>query len=125
ALLVEQYEKEHYPIDLPDPIDAILFRMEQTGLTRKDLMAYLGSSSKVSEVVTRKRPLSLQMIRKLHEGLGIPADILLQEPGLAVPRTRYDFRDVPFAVMLRSGYCGEWQGTLPQAKEHGEEVLGK
>lgn len=125
ALLVEQYEKEHYPIDLPDPIDAILFRMEQTGLTRKDLMAYLGSSSKVSEVLTRKRPLSLQMIRKLHEGLGIPADILLQEPGRALPRTRYDYRDFPFAVMLRSGYFGEWQGTLPQAKEHGEELLGK
>lgn len=80
ALLVEQYEKENYPIDLPDPVDAILFRMEQQGLTRKDLIPYLGSAGKVSEVLNRKRPLSLTMIRHLHEGLGIPADILLQEP---------------------------------------------
>jgi HTH-type transcriptional regulator/antitoxin HigA len=88
ALLVEQYEKEHFPIDLPDPIDAILFRMEQQGLTRKDLIRYLGSSSKVSEVLNRKRPLSLTMIRNLHEGLGIPTDILLQEPGHALPTVR-------------------------------------
>jgi HTH-type transcriptional regulator / antitoxin HigA len=85
SLLVEQYEKEHYPIAPPDPIDAILFRMEQAGLTRKDLTAYIGSSSKVSEVLNRKRPLSLNMIRNLHEGLGIPADVLLQEPERALP----------------------------------------
>lgn len=87
ALLVEQYEEEHYPIDLPDPIDAILFRMDQAGLTRKDLLPYLGSSSKVSEVLSRKRPLSLSMMRALHEGLGIPADVLLQIPGRPVRTT--------------------------------------
>lgn len=80
ALLVEQYEEEHYPIELPDPIDAILFRMDQEGLTRKDLHPYLGSSSKVSEVLCRKRPLSLRMMRALHVGLGIPAEVLLQIP---------------------------------------------
>jgi HTH-type transcriptional regulator/antitoxin HigA len=79
ALLVEQYEHEHFPIDPPDPVEAILFRMEQEGLTRKDLSAYIGSPSKVSEVLNRKRPLSLTMIRALHKGLGIPADILVQE----------------------------------------------
>ena len=84
TLLVDQYETEHYPIDLPDPIDAILFRMDQEGLTRKDLLPYLGSSSKVSEVLSRKRPLSLSMMRALHAGLGIPADVLLQLPR---PRT--------------------------------------
>jgi len=124
ALLVEQYEAEHYPIAPPDPIDAILFRMEQAGLTRKDLITYLGSSSKVSEVLNRKRPLSLSMIRGLHEGLGIPADILLQEPGKAMPPMRYDFRDYPFAEMFGAGYFGEWRGSLQAAKEHAEELLG-
>ena len=79
SLLVEQYEQEHYPIAPPDPIDAILFRMEQEGLTRKDLAVYMGSASRVSEVLNRKRPLSLTMMRKVHEGLGIPADVLLGE----------------------------------------------
>ncbi len=80
ALLVEQFEQAHYPIAPPDPVEAILFRMEQEGLTRKDLTAYIGSPSKVSEVLSRKRPLSLSMIRALHRGLGIPADVLVQEP---------------------------------------------
>ena len=81
SFLLEKYEKEHFPIDLPDPIEAIKFRMEQQGLTRKDLEAYIGTQSKVSEVLNRKRPLSLAMIRALHDGLGIPAEVLLQEPG--------------------------------------------
>jgi HTH-type transcriptional regulator/antitoxin HigA len=80
ALLVEQYEQAHFPIARPDPVEAILFRMEQEGLTRKDLTVYIGSPSKVSEVLNRKHPLSLSMIRALHKGLGIPADILVQEP---------------------------------------------
>lgn len=80
ALLVEQYEREHFPMTPPDPVEAILFRMEQEGLTRKDLTAYIGSPSKVSEVLNRKRPLSLSMIRALHTGLGIPAEVLVQEP---------------------------------------------
>lgn len=77
ALVVEKYEDQHYPIDTPDPIDAITFRMEQQGLTPKDMVKYLGSQSKVSEVLNRKRPLSLAMIRNLHRGLGIPAEALL------------------------------------------------
>ena len=80
SLLVEKYEEVHYPIDLPDPVDAIKFRMEQEGLEPKDMIKYLGSQSKVSEVLNYKRPLSLTMIRNLHEGLGIPAEILLQQP---------------------------------------------
>ncbi|MEZ4768708.1 MAG: hypothetical protein R2844_09820 [Caldilineales bacterium] len=78
SLLIEVYEREHFPIDAPDPVEAILFRMEQEGLTRKDMTAYLGSPSKVSEVLNYKRPLSLSMIRALHKGLGIPAEILVQ-----------------------------------------------
>jgi len=77
ALLVENYEKEHFAMGLPDPIEAILFRMDQQGLTQRDLVPYLGSRSKVSEVLARKRPLTLAMIRALVAGLGIPADVLL------------------------------------------------
>ncbi|WP_295430439.1 transcriptional regulator [uncultured Thiodictyon sp.] len=82
SLAIDRYETAHYPIALPDPVDAILFRMEQQGLTRRDLVPYMGSEIKVAEVLTRKRPLSLPMIRKLHRGLGIPADVLIQEPRL-------------------------------------------
>ncbi len=77
ALLVRDYEDKHYPVDLPDPVEAIRFRMEQMGLTRKDLEQYIGSKSKVSEVLNGKRRLSLSMIHALHQGLGIPAEVLL------------------------------------------------
>lgn len=90
ALLVEQYERENFPIAPPDPVEAILFRMEQEGLSRKDLAVYIGSPSKVSEVLSRKRSLSLSMIRALHKGLGIPAEVLVQEsrkPAAAAQRT--------------------------------------
>lgn len=76
--LVEAYEEKHYPISLPDPIEAILHCMESQGLSEIDLETYLGSRACVSEVLNRKRALSLEMIQKLHKGLGIPADILVQ-----------------------------------------------
>ena len=76
--LVEAYEDEHYPILPPDPIEAILHYMENQGLSEQDLEPYLGSRPCVSEVLNRQRSLSLDMIRKLHKGLGIPADILVQ-----------------------------------------------
>lgn len=79
SLLVEKYEEDHFPIDTPDPIEAIRFRMEQAGLQPADLNPYLQSKSKVSEVMNRKRPLSLSMIRALHRGLKIPANVLVQE----------------------------------------------
>lgn len=78
ATLVEAYERKHYPIDPPDPIEAILFHMEQQGLTRADLQAFIGPSGRVSEVLNRRRPLSIGMVRKLNAGLGIPADVLVQ-----------------------------------------------
>jgi HTH-type transcriptional regulator/antitoxin HigA len=81
--LVEKWEDLHYPIAPPDPVEAILFYMEQKGLTRKDLEPYLGQRSRVADVLNRKRPLSLQMIRNLHDHLGIPADILLRQTPLA------------------------------------------
>jgi len=79
ALLIEQYEKERHPIEDPDPIEAIRFRMDQLGLHRKDLEPFIGQKSKVSEVLNRKRPLSLPMIRSLHRSLGIPAAVLVRE----------------------------------------------
>ena len=75
--LVELYEKEHFPIEAPDPVSAIKFRMEQEGLTNTDMIVYFGSKSRVSEVLNRKRGLSLSMIRKLSLGLGIPASVLI------------------------------------------------
>jgi HTH-type transcriptional regulator / antitoxin HigA len=78
ATLIDVYESEQFPMDPPDPIEAIKFRMEQQGLTRKDLEPFLGSRTRVAEVLNRKRRLSIAMIRRLHEGLGIPADILIR-----------------------------------------------
>ena len=79
STLVEAYEARHHPISPPDPIEAILFRMEQSGLERKDLERYIGHSGRVSEVLNRKRPLTLTMIRKLWEGLDIPLESLIQQ----------------------------------------------
>jgi HTH-type transcriptional regulator/antitoxin HigA len=76
--LVEAYEQKHYPIHPPDPIEAILHQMESQGLNRRDLEPLLGSRGRVSEVLNRKRPLSIEMIRNLHAGLGISADVLVQ-----------------------------------------------
>ena len=78
STLVEAYEEQHYPIPTPDPIEAIRYYMESRGLTRRDLEPYVGSRARVSEVLNKKRPLSLTMIRNLHEGLGIPAEVLIQ-----------------------------------------------
>jgi HTH-type transcriptional regulator/antitoxin HigA len=75
--LVDAYEAKHHPIDPPDPIDAIRFRMEQMGLTRSDLIDIIGSRARVSEVLNRKRPLTVAMIVRLREELGISADILI------------------------------------------------
>ncbi|SCZ41645.1 MULTISPECIES: type II toxin-antitoxin system HigA family antitoxin [unclassified Pseudomonas] len=79
ALLIEKYEDEHYPMPPSDPIEAIKFRMDQQGLTARDLEPFLGSSGRVSEVLNRKRKLSLAMIKRLHDGLRIPYESLLAD----------------------------------------------
>jgi HTH-type transcriptional regulator / antitoxin HigA len=76
--LVESYERRRYSIPIPDPIEAIKYYMESRGLSRHDIEPYIGNSARVAEVLDRKRPLSLKMIRRLHNGLAIPADILIQ-----------------------------------------------
>ncbi len=78
ATLIDAYEAEHYPMDPPDPIEAIKFRMEQQGLTRKDLEPLIGPRTRVAEVLDRKRELSIDMIRRLHDRLGISAEVLIQ-----------------------------------------------
>jgi HTH-type transcriptional regulator/antitoxin HigA len=76
--LVEAYEAQHHEIAAPDPIEAILYHLESRGLSRRELEPHLGSRARVSEVLNRKRPLTLEMIRRLHSGLGIPAEVLIQ-----------------------------------------------
>ncbi len=124
--LLELYEKEKYPISSPDPISAIKFRMEQQGLKNKDLIPYIGSKSKVSEVLSGKRALSLNMIRKLNEGLGIPAEVLIQETGKALPDSSIMKHGInfPFTEMFRRGWFKDFfNGTLNEAKEFKEELL--
>ena len=78
ATLIDAYEAEHYPMDPPDPIEAIKFRMEQLGLTRRDLEGVIGSRTRIAEVLNRKRALSIGMIRRLHARLGISAEVLIR-----------------------------------------------
>ena len=78
ATLIDAYETEHYPMDPPDPIEALKFRMEQQGLSRKDLEPLIGTRTRVAEVLNRKRSLSIGMIRRLHKRLGIAAEVLIR-----------------------------------------------
>ncbi|MDY6929961.1 MAG: plasmid stabilization protein, partial [Pseudomonadota bacterium] len=119
AMLIEQYEQHRFPIDLPGPVTAIRFRMEQQGLKNKDLIPFIGSASKVSEVLNGVRPLSLNMIRRLNHGLGIPADILVQEPVQEAASERaIDWQAFPLAEMRKRGYFEGFEGSLPELKEY-------
>ena len=88
ATLIDVYENEHYPMDPPDPIEAIKFRMEQQSLTRKDLEGIVGSRTRIAEILNRRRALSINMIRRLHEKLGISTDILIQPSQIKTIRTK-------------------------------------
>jgi len=88
ATLVDSYEAANVPIDPPDPIEAIKFRMEQQGLTRKDIEPLIGTRTRVAEVLNRRRGLSIGMIRRLHEGLGISAEVLIGSAGRRVSRQK-------------------------------------
>lgn len=105
TVLIEAYENGRYPVEPPDPIDAILFRMEEKGLKQADLIPYFGTSSRVSEVLNRKRPLTVQMIRALSLGLGISADTLV---GLGemptVQKKEIDWAKFPIKEMVRRGW---------------------
>jgi HTH-type transcriptional regulator/antitoxin HigA len=103
ADLVELYEERHQPMGYPTPVGAIQFRMEQAGLTARDLIPFIGSRSKVSEVLSGKRPLTMQMARALHANLGIPADVLLQQPGGELPSALddVDWNRFPIDEMIK------------------------
>ncbi len=122
SLLIQDYESKMYPMDLPDPIDAILFRMEQQDLTPRDLVPYLGSRSKVSEILARKRPLTLSMVKALHSGLGIPAKVLLQEQKNLEEQEQpaIEWARFPIKEMLRRGWI---QADLTQLNRRVEEIL--
>ncbi|MFC3705458.1 type II toxin-antitoxin system HigA family antitoxin [Devosia honganensis] len=78
ATLIDAYEASHHPMDPPDPVEAILFRMEQQGLSRKDLESMIGPRNRVADILNRRRSLSIEMIRQLHDGLGISAEVLIR-----------------------------------------------
>lgn len=126
AMLIDQYEARHFPIDMPTPLEAIQFRMEQQGLKKKDMVDYFGSAPKVSEVLNGKRPLSLSMIRKLHQGLGIPAEVLIQDMTTAANLADdTDYAAFPLADMLKRGYFEGFAGSLSDLKEYAAEQVGR
>ena len=122
AFLIESYEKEHICIAPPTPVEAIKFRMEQQGFKQADLVKYIGSRSKVSEVLNGKRPLSLPMIRKLHIGLGIAADVLIEQPDKDLP-DEIPVGEFPVKEMHARGWFPAFRGTWAQVKEQAEEML--
>lgn len=119
--LVEIYEKKHFPIDFPAPLEAIKFRMEQLGLKQKDMIPYFGSKSKASEVLNGKRELTLTMMRALNKGLGIPAEVLLKKPDSNFPETFHniDWSKFPVSEMVKR----LWLPKIDNIKEKYEELL--
>lgn len=116
SLLVEEYEKRHFPFEAPDPVEAIKFRMNEQGLRQSDLVPYFGTRSRVSEVLSRKRPLTVQMIRSISTGLGIPADILVGPAQSAEDQTEaeehpreLDWNLFPIKEMAKHGYFKDFE----------------
>ena len=121
--LIEKYEEEKYPIDFPDPISAIKYRMDQQGLTQKDLIPFIGNRSKVSEILSGKRELSLTMIRALHEHLHIPAEILLQNKKVKFLENdpEIDYDAFPVSEMIQ---YGAFDGIpIEKIKDNAEELI--
>lgn len=126
ALVIESYERAQVPPVVLDPIDAILFRMDQQGLSQKDIEPYIGSASKVSEVLARKRPLSLAMIRRLHKGLGIPANVLIGEGNEDIDLSadpQVDFTKFPLQEMYARGLFQGFNGGAKNLKDYAEELV--
>jgi len=121
STLIEVYEDKHYEISMPDPVSAVKFRMEQLGLNQQDLIPFVGSRSKVSEILNRKRNLSLSMIRALSKGLGIPSEVLLHEyDALSTEDDPHlEYEKFPIKEMMNKG----WIPVTPDFKMHGEEII--
>lgn len=124
SLLIEQYEKENYPIDPVDPIEYIKFKMDQDGLSNKDMVKYIGSSSKVSEVLSYKVKLNLNMIHSLNEGLGIPLEILSRPYEMKEIKGRYPVEYYKiFNELVKRNYFRDFKGTLAEAKKRADELI--
>ena len=121
ATLIELFEEERFPIELPDPITAIRFRMEQQGLNQSDLAPIFGSRAKVSEVLSGKRGLTLKIIRALHAHLGIPAEVLIRQPGAELPEEveGVEWERFPLLDMTKLG----WIEDTKDLKDRAEEVM--
>ena len=119
--LVEHYESRTEEIGYPDPVAAIEFRMDQGGLTPRDLVPFIGSRSKVSEVLSGKRAITMPMARALHQHLGIPADVLLQQPGSSLPDAAgdIDWTKFPLVAMAKAG----WIPTVQRMKDNAEDLV--
>lgn len=115
GLLVDRYEAEHHAIDMPSPLEAIRFRMDQVGAAQRDLVPFIGSASKVSEVLSGKRPLTLAMVKSLHKNFGIPADVLLQEVAEEEDHG-FDAAALPWGEMIKRGWVSNFSGTAREAK---------
>ena len=117
--LVEYYESKNYPIPMPDPISAIKFRMDQANLTPRDLVPFIGSRAKVSEVLSGKRTITMSMARALHQHLGIPADVLLQEPGASLPDAipGIEYSRFPLRAMAKAGWIEDARNLKDRAEE--------
>jgi HTH-type transcriptional regulator/antitoxin HigA len=127
AMVIEAYEEKHQPIELPDPISAIEFRMEQEGFENKDLVPILGSSAKVSEVLSGKRDLTLSMIRALHKHLGIPAEVLIQEPGGIIPDDAegLDWSRFPVLELAKRGFIKSTKHIKDNAERAIRDLLSR
>jgi HTH-type transcriptional regulator/antitoxin HigA len=125
AFLLERYEKEHFSVGKPTALEAIQFRMEQRGLAKRDLVPYFGSASRVSEVLSGKRELTLKMIRALHKGLGIPAEVLLQAAVLREGDLGLQWDRLPVREMARRGWFPGFDGTPSQAEAHAPQLAGR
>ena len=121
TVLVEDYESKTVTMGFPTAIDAIEFRMDQAGLTRRDLAPFIGSPAKVSEVLSGKRAITMSMARALHHHLGIPADVLLQEPGASLPDALPDIEwsRFPLKAMAKAG----WIPDVPKLADRAEELV--
>ena len=121
ADLVELYEERHHPIGFPDPVSAIMFRMDQANLNPRDLVPFIGSRAKVSEVLAGKRAITMSIARALHQHLEIPADVLLQEPGASLPDTMpsFEYSRFPLRAMAKAG----WIPHIQDLKDHAEELI--
>lgn len=124
--LIQAYEEKTCPIPVPDPVAAIKFKMEQSGLRSADLVPFIGTKGRVSEILNRRRPLTLAMIRKLHEGLSIPAELLIGEAQTR-PSSRFDqvdWRTFPLKEIVKRGWFGDVVASSRELRQRAEELLG-